>query len=1225
MAKSTRAIYHFNRGLISRLALARVDIKRTAFSAEQMTNWMPRVLGSMMLRPGLQYLGAHKSPAQGRLVPFVFALDDTALIELSPGAMRVWRNDLLITRPAVTTTITNGTFDTDLANWTDDDEAGAVSAWVAGGFMGLTGTGTSAAIREQHVTVAAANQNIEHALRISITRGPVTVRVGSTSGGDEYVAETDLATGFHSLAFAPTGDFYVRFSSRLKRITLVDSCVVESPGPMELPTPWTGDALPFVRIEQSADVLFIACKALQQRRIERRSSRSWSVVLYLADDGPFRAENLGPITIAPSALNGNVTLTASGPLFKSSQVGGLIKIRSTGQRVTASISAQNTFTNTIRVVGVGEARRFSVVVDGVFVATVNLQRSIGVVGNWEDVATYTADFDDTFNDGLDNQEIYYRIGIKTGNYTSGTTAVTLTYTLGSITGICRITAFTNNTTVDAEVLQDFGGTDASDLWSEGQWSDRRGWPTAVALAEGRMWWAGKNGIWGSVSDAYDSFDPDFEGDAGPINRTIGSGPVDSVSWLLPLQRLMLGAASAEHSLRSSALDEPLTPTNFNVKQSTTQGSAPISATKIDARGIFVQRSGRRLYELAFDPQTYDYGATDLTALIPELGAIGIVAVAVQRQPDTRIHCALANGEAGVAVIDRVENVLSWQLVQTEGFIDDVAVLPGTDFEDNVYYSVRRTLGDTGVETLTVVPGTGYTSRPTLTFANGGGFNAAATIDLVAVSIAISAAGSGYSTRDTLTITGGTHSVAAVLTVLTVDGSGGVLTASIANPGDYTGLPANPAATTTSGAGTGCTVTLTWGLGGAAITNPGYAYSSAPDITIVGGGGSGASVTCSISTSTEVGHYLEKWAFESEARGGTLNKQADSFVLYQGASTPVTEGFVSAVTVIPGSGYAAPPTVVFSGGGGTGAAATAYLGFVGPVSVLNPGSGNAAGNVLSMLGGTFTRPARFRIDSTFGSGQVSSLTIIDPGAYSVLPLSASTLTGGSGTNIAISTTSSFFGVSEVDVTNPGSGYTSAPAVALIGPATVQATASASVTGGTTTSPAGTSIITGLRHLEGNEVIVWADGVDLSPEVNGVQKTYTVLNGQITVSGSVISQAVVGLPYQGTWVSHKLANIGMGDGGVGLTQRNKVTQLGVILLDTHAKGLKFGSQADYLDPLPEIEAGAVVPGDRVWVGYDADMIEFPGEWGTDSRLWLVANAPRPCTVLAAVLAIEEHAKQ
>jgi hypothetical protein len=35
------------------------------------------------------------------------------------------------------------------------------------------------------------------------------------------------------------------------------------------------------------------------------------------------------------------------------------------------------------------------------------------------------------------------------------------------------------------VITDLGGTAATDVWAEGEWSDYRGWPTAVAFHEGR--------------------------------------------------------------------------------------------------------------------------------------------------------------------------------------------------------------------------------------------------------------------------------------------------------------------------------------------------------------------------------------------------------------------------------------------------------------------------------------------------------------------------------------------------------------------------------------------------------------------------------------------------------------------------------------------------------------------------------------------------------------------
>ena len=56
MAEQDTDLLAFNRGVISSRGLARVDLERMAMSSDEQTNWMPRVLGSMMLRPGLEFI-----------------------------------------------------------------------------------------------------------------------------------------------------------------------------------------------------------------------------------------------------------------------------------------------------------------------------------------------------------------------------------------------------------------------------------------------------------------------------------------------------------------------------------------------------------------------------------------------------------------------------------------------------------------------------------------------------------------------------------------------------------------------------------------------------------------------------------------------------------------------------------------------------------------------------------------------------------------------------------------------------------------------------------------------------------------------------------------------------------------------------------------------------------------------------------------------------------------
>jgi hypothetical protein len=694
--KGEQQILAFNRGLISRLAMARTDLKRYPMSAQEQTNYMPRVLGSAMLRPGMGYLGTTRSNTRAKMLDFIFASDDTAVLELTDSNLRIWVNDALVTRQAVTAVFANGTFDANLAGWTDIDQTTqTISQWVAGGYMGLSGYGDSYAGRRQAVTINEVNT--VHGLRVVVARGEVEVLVGATPGGDDYFHVT-LGVGTHSLAFTPTGNITVDIRSFTEYESLVDSVSFDVAGVLTLPTPWTEALLQYVRKDQSGDVLFVSCTGLQQRRIERRGVTSWSIVLYETENGPFRVINTTPVTISNTLIRGTTALTASQPTFKLAHVGALFRLKSNGQDVERVFEALNEVGDQIVVTGVGDTREFTVTISGAFVATITLQRSVGDTGVWEDTATtYTAPGTATFNDTLDNQIIAYRL--KCTAYTSGTSDGQLSYQYGSITGVVRIITVTNSLVATASVLKTLGSlTGSTTDWNEGCWSDYRGWPSAVALDEGRLWWAGKDKWYGSVTDDFHNFDPDYEGDAAPIIRSIGSGPVDVINWLLPLQRLLAGTDGSVVMGRSNSFDEPLTNSNFNPKIPLTQGSARIQALKIDNTGVYVQRGGRRMLSISPSADgTSSYAAEDLTQLVPEVTTTGVVAFAIQRQPDTRIHCVLADGTVAVMVYDKTEDVKCWIEVETtgaSGLVEDVLVMPGTGGEDAVYYVVNRTIGGT---------------------------------------------------------------------------------------------------------------------------------------------------------------------------------------------------------------------------------------------------------------------------------------------------------------------------------------------------------------------------------------------------------------------------------------------------------------------------------------------------------------------------------------------------
>jgi hypothetical protein len=699
MARQQVQFLAFNRGIVSPYALARIDLKRMQYSAEIMTNWMPRVFGPMMLRPGLGYLGiTTKDNGVAVPIPFIRATADAQWLEAGDSYLRPIINLAPITRPAVSTTITNGDFTVDLTGWTSADQAGAVSAHDLGSQMGLTGTGTNDAIRYQVIAISAPDQAKEHGIRIVVTRGPVMLRIGTGIGLDDLQRETALGQGTHSLGITPNAaSICIYFFNRQDRKVDVDSVAIEAAGEMTLPASWTLADLPLLRWAQSADVMYICDGTHAQLKIERRAENSWSLVSYLPEDGPYRLINFAPTTITPSAIKGDITLAASSPIFNAGHVGALFRFASLGQDVISILAGVDQFSDTVRTTGVGLSRNWTVIVSGIGTNVLKLQRSPEPDGGFVNVGTITANGTYTENDGLDNQIIYHRILMSV--YNGGSTTVELIFSGGSINGDVRITSVTDNQNAGATVLNSLGGVTPTTTWYEGAWSDFRGWPTAPVLHEDRLWWLGLGSYWGSVTDGYEDFDDTTLGNSAPISRTIGRGPVDWVNWGLSLQRLVVGTDGTLISARSDSLDTPLTPDNFNLKFPITLGAARIAPVNADDLGYFVHRNLVRLYELAFDTSNYiklDYGAEDMMAICPEVCNPGIVKILVQRQPDKRIHAILSDGTVAVMVGDKLEGVNAWVKIETPqlgGFVEDGVILPDGGFEDAVYYIVRRIADD----------------------------------------------------------------------------------------------------------------------------------------------------------------------------------------------------------------------------------------------------------------------------------------------------------------------------------------------------------------------------------------------------------------------------------------------------------------------------------------------------------------------------------------------------
>lgn len=704
-----KAYYHAcNVGVVDRDKLHRVDLERMRLAAEEQTNILCDAVGKGFFRPGTEHLALTKSGNRSRLIEFDAGAQAIYMLEMTSGFMRIWDDTALVSRPSVSTAVINGNFDS-ATGWTLGTTAGTTVA-VTGGALKLQSQarGGVRAFAKQQVSVSGGNVGKEHGLRLTIFRGPVQFRVGSTDGGDEYIRETTLRTGYHSIAFIPTGNFWIEFASTAQHAVYVNDVNVEAAGVVELPTIWNDDELNLLRYEQSLDVMFLACEGRKQQRVESRGDNSWSVCDYDADDGPFLTGPSASLKIRPGVLEGTGLMYADRAYFKPEHVGTLMRIYHDGQRVSTVLASDDTYTPPIMVTGINEPdyneRDFSYTVSGTWAGTLRWQRSF----DGEDVeyhrfrkAQATADTDITSNvgttvndDNEDNAIAYYRLGFEPGTYSSGAAIVTVNYDGGGGYGIARIVGYNSPTEVVIDVLKPFMDTTFSEQWREGAWSEINGWPTCVVLDDGRLDWAGYDAFWASVSDAYDSFDEDFVGDAGPLLRSIAVGGRNEARWLAALSTLMIGTGRLVASARASSLDEIKTPENFGIRrQGGKVGAARVNpAVLADDRALFVEASGNALYELNYAADKGRFLATEFSKLTTEPFASGIVGVAVQNRPDQRIWVWMNDGTALCIVFEPSQLVSAFipiSLNASTDAIESICIVPTDNGQERVYMSVKR--------------------------------------------------------------------------------------------------------------------------------------------------------------------------------------------------------------------------------------------------------------------------------------------------------------------------------------------------------------------------------------------------------------------------------------------------------------------------------------------------------------------------------------------------------
>ena len=341
------------------------------------------------------------------------------------------------------------------------------------------------------------------------------------------------------------GHNYIRFYK--------DGYQIESVGsPVEVATAYTESMLDGLTFVQSADVLFICHPDVRPKMLSRYSHTSWTLTDFDFINGPFLDNNITDTTITPSALTGNITLTASQSIFDAGDVGSLVKIGANvagvssigvpnpspwdgttsyeinhfvtyGGKMWRSLTAKtygvdpldppaegaewevSSKTTTIEITAF---KSWYLETTGYWRGTIVLERYDDDSSSWKQVRTYTStastDTSDSvgaknYNDGgTVSEPTRFRITgssfsqVKPGSYPASKGYVSLIATGGEFYGIAKITAVSSGTIASAAVpaKKRLPEAVATKLWAKGSWSTGNGWPFSVGFFNQRMVFGG---------------------------------------------------------------------------------------------------------------------------------------------------------------------------------------------------------------------------------------------------------------------------------------------------------------------------------------------------------------------------------------------------------------------------------------------------------------------------------------------------------------------------------------------------------------------------------------------------------------------------------------------------------------------------------------------------------------------------------------------------------------
>lgn len=546
------------------------------------------------------------------------------------------------------------------------------------------------------------------------------------------------------------GNLYFRFWTPLGRI--------ESPPgtPVEIASPYLSVDLRYIQVVQSADVIYIYCRGYQPRTLRRNSETSWTLALYVPQDGPYLEINTSATTLTPAARGSATPVMTSNTLPS-----GVVSSSNASATAWQGFDTDRAQNITLAAGSSGFLRYdfgvgLSKVVDAYWLTAPNIstdnmpsQWQLRGSNNGADWTTLDARQNQTGWTGSETRYFefnnivtfrYYDILFSGGGGPGATNSslaelsmhegaasqAPFNLTASSITGINNNTGFQvsdvgrpvrllgsdgrwrwaevvsrTSTTVVTIRLHDHALPDLSPIlaWRLGAWSTTTGWPSSGAIYEDRLTSARTDtdplGVWSSVSAGYDSYRKSQPGvDDDGITARLTGGSLNDIGWLSPGKDILAGTAGSLRAIGRNNPNNAFSASNVKQRSETLTPSSRAEPVSIENVVLFMDYFEQRLYEAAYTYEIEGYLAREVSTLNEHLFAAGVWKIVYLSHPNKLIIGLRYDGKLVAFAYDRDQKVTGGSLIDIGGVIEDAEALSGATGTD-LWMIVQRTV-DGGV-------------------------------------------------------------------------------------------------------------------------------------------------------------------------------------------------------------------------------------------------------------------------------------------------------------------------------------------------------------------------------------------------------------------------------------------------------------------------------------------------------------------------------------------------